>query len=109
MTLKEIQAACDIAWQEKFLELVGLKIGDEVTCTFFPNSGDSKRSYTNSVEGKGIITRTDKGIMVRSVAQYTKSRETRVYPDRPNNTKTYWKYTQENLYSDLKYIKLTDL
>ena len=107
MTLKEIKAACDIAWQEKFLELAGLKIGDEVTCMFFPNSGDSKHSYTSSVEGKGIITRTEKGIMVQSIEQYTKSHETMVYPDRPYNTKTYWKYTKENLYSNLDCIRLT--
>lgn len=106
MTLNEIKAACDIAWQEKFLELAGLKIGDEVTCLFFPNGGNSKNSYTISVEGKGIITRTEKGIMVQSIEQYTKSRETRVYPNRPYNTKTYWKYTKENLYSNLDCIRL---
>ena len=107
MTLKEIKAACDIAWQEKFLELAGLKIGDEVTCMFFPNKGTGKESYTTSIEGKGIIVRTDKGIFVQSIEQYTKSRETKVYPNRPYNTKTYWKYTKENLYSNLDCIRLT--
>ena len=79
MTKKEIILQCELAYQEKFLELNGLKIGDEVDCMFFPNHGNAKQSYTSSVIGKGTIIKTDKGIVVKSNEKYKKSHEEKVY------------------------------
>ena len=106
MTKKEILLQCEIAYQEKFLELNNLKIGDEVDCMFFPNSGNAKQSFIHSVIAKGIIVKTDKGIFVKSNEKYKKAHEEKMYPNRPTNTKTYWKYVDEQLLSKLDYIKI---
>jgi len=105
MTRNEIELACDLAWQKKFIELIGHKIGDEVECTFFPNSGNSKSSYVCSVIDKGIIVETDKGIFVKSNKQYDKSYEVRRYPNSSTSLSTYWAYRKENLLSHVRYIK----
>ena len=41
---KETERLCDLAWQEKYLELKGLKIGDEVICSFSNHHSDAKQS-----------------------------------------------------------------
>ena len=105
MTRKEIELACDLAWQIKFLELTGHKVGDEVECTFFPNRGDYEHSYMYSIVDKGVIVETDKGIFVKSNKEYTKSYETRRYPNSPTRLCTYWRYEQEQLLSHVRYIK----
>ena len=109
MTLEEIKAACDIAWQEKFLELAGLKIGDEVTCLFTTYHGDRKHCSMGSALGKGTIIRTEEGIFVQSYDRYIVARNTKKYPNRPYNYETYWKYTEETVLSDLKYIRLNSI
>ena len=60
MTDKEIEHLCDLAWQEKYLELKGLKIGDEVICSFSNHYGNAKQSYSYMVKGKGVIVETEK-------------------------------------------------
>ena len=45
MTDREIEHLCDLTWQEKYLELKGLKIGDEVICSFSNHHGDAKQFY----------------------------------------------------------------
>ena len=65
MTDSEIEHLCDLAWQEKYLELKGLKIGDEVICSFSNHYGNAKQSYSYMVKGKGVIVETEKGIKVR--------------------------------------------
>ena len=106
MTKKEILLQCELAYQEKFLELNNLKIGDEVECSFFPNLGTAKQSYTTCVIGKGIIVKTDDGIFVKSNDKYKKSSTKKMYPNRPLNTKTYWAYEDTYLLSKLEFIKI---
>ena len=65
MTDREIEHLCDLAWQEKYLELKGLKIGDEVICSFSNHYGNAKQSYSYMVKVKGVIVETEKGIKVR--------------------------------------------
>ena len=74
MTDREIEHLCDLAWQEKYLELKGLKIGDEVICLFSNHHGNAKQSYSYMVNGKGVIVETEEGIKVKSLEKYTASR-----------------------------------
>ena len=99
---KETEHLCDLAWQEKYLELKGLKIGDEVICSFSKHHGDAKHSYSYAVDGKGVIVETEKGIKVKSLEKYTASRsKKRKLSDR----NPIWVYYEDYAYSDLRYIK----
>ena len=86
MTDSEIEHLCDLAWQEKYLELKGLKIGDEVICSFSNHHGDAKHSYSYAVDGKGAIVETENGIKVKSLEKYTVSRSEK---RRAYDTKSY--------------------
>ena len=102
MTDREIEHLCDLAWQEKYLELKGLKIGDEVICSFSNHHGDAKQSYSYMVNGKGVIVETEEGIKVKSLEKYTALRsEKRRLSDR----NSIWVYYEDYAYSDLRYIK----
>lgn len=90
MTDKEIKIKCDIAWQEKYLELTGHKIGDIVTCSFSCSSGNAKQAYTHLSEGKGTIEMTDKGIMVKSCEKYKVAHSD--YRNRQFNRGPYWRF-----------------
>ena len=80
----------------------GLKIGDEVICSFSNHHGDAKHSYSYTVDGKGVIVETEKGIKVKSLEKYTVSRsEKRRLSDR----NSIWVYYEDYAYSDLRYIK----
>ena len=99
---KETEHLCDLAWQEKYLELKGLKIGDEVICSFSKHHGDAKHSYSYAVDGKGVIVETEKGIKVKSLEKYTASRsKKRKLSDR----NPIWVYYEDYKYSDLRFIK----
>ena len=99
---KETEHLCDLAWQEKYLELKGLKIGDEVICSFSNHHGNAKQSYSYMVNGKGVIVETEEGIKVKSLEKYTLSRSEK---RRPYDTKSYWVYYEDYEYSDLRFIK----
>ena len=102
MTDREIEHLCDLAWQEKYLELKGLKIGDEVICSFSNHHGNAKQSYSYMVNGKGVIVETEEGIKVKSLEKYTALRsEKRRLSDR----NSIWVYYEDYAYSDLRYIK----
>lgn len=102
MTDSEIEHLCDLAWQEKYLELKGLKIGDEVICSFSNHYGNAKQSYSYMVKGKGVIVETEKSIKVKSLEKYTASRsEKRRLSDR----NSIWVYYEDYVYSDLRFIK----
>ena len=102
MTDREIEHLCDLAWQEKYLELKGLKIGDEVICSFNNHHGNAKQSYSYMVNGKGVIVETEDGIKVKSLEKYTTSRsKKRKLSDR----NPIWVYYEDYAYSDLRYIK----
>lgn len=75
MSKEDIKLQCDIAWAEKYLELTGHKIGDEVTCSFTSCRGNRDHAYMYSVVGKGIIVRTEKGIFVKSNDKVKKAHE----------------------------------
>ncbi len=103
METKEIELACNIAWQEKCLELTGYNVGDEVFCLFHPDFGTAKNSYGTCVKGKGTIVRMDDGtIKIKSNEKYRKSKSVRKYPDSPVRFQTYWKYEEDYEYADLK-------
>lgn len=102
MTDREIEHLCDLAWQEKYLELKGLKIGDEVICSFSNHHGNAKQSYSYMVNGKGVIVETEEGIKVKSLEKYTASRSKK---RRPYDRNSYWVYYEDYAYSDLRYIK----
>lgn len=102
MTDSEIEHLCDLAWQEKYLELKGLKIGDEVICSFSNHHGNAKQSYSSMVKGKGVIVETEKGIKVKSLEKYTLSR---LEKRRPYDRNSYWVYYEDYVYSDLRFIK----
>jgi len=101
MTKKEIEIQCDIAWAEKYLELTGHKIGDEVTCNFSYNIGNAKQSYLSTTQGNGVIVKTDKGIFVKSNNKVMKAHsEKRHWYDR----NSIWVYTEEYDYALVRYI-----
>lgn len=102
MTDREIEHLCDLAWQEKYLELKGLKLGDKVICTFSTHHGNAKNSYSSLTYGPGIIVETEKGIQVKSEQKYTKCKEEK---RRWSDRNSYWVYYDDYVYSDLKYIK----
>ena len=80
----------------------GLKIGDEVICSFSNHHGDAKQSYSYMVKGKGVIVETEEGIKVKSLEKYTALRsEKRRLSDR----NSIWVYYEDYAYSDLRYIK----
>lgn len=90
---KETERLCDLAWQEKYLELKGLKIGDEVICSFSYHHGNAKQSYSSTVEEKCVIVETENGIKVKSLEKYTVSRsETRRPYDRNSFCYIYYKF-----------------
>ena len=99
---KETEHLCDLAWQEKYLELKGLKIGDEVICSFSNHHGNAKQSYSYMVNRKGVIVETEDGIKVKSLEKYTSSRSEK---RRPYDRNSYWVYYEDYVYSDLRYIK----
>lgn len=101
MTKKEIELQCDIAWAEKYLELTGHKIGDEVTCSFTSHNGNRDHSYSYSVDGKGIIVRTEKGIFVKSNNMVKKAHEEHVR----GRKSTIWVFREEYDYANVKFIK----
>lgn len=101
MTDREIEYLCDLAWQEKYLELKGLKIGDEVICSFRNCHGNAKQSYSHMVDGKGVIVETEKGIKVKSLEEYTASKTEKARWNRSS----IWIYYKDYVYSDLRYIK----
>lgn len=101
MTKKEIEIQCDIAWAEKYLELTGHKIGDEVTCNFSCNIGNAKQAYLTNTQGKGVIVKTDKGLFVKSNNKVMKAHsEKRRLSDR----NSIWVYTEEYDYARVQYI-----
>ena len=101
MSKKEIELQCDIAWAEKYLELTGHKIGDEVTCSFTSYSGNRDHAYSFSVIGKGTIVRTEKGIFVKSNDKVKKAHEEHVR----GRKSTIWVYREEYDYANVKFIK----
>lgn len=102
MTDREIEHLCDLAWQEKYLELKGMKIGDEVICSFSNHHGNAKQSYSYMVNGRGVIVETEEGIKVKSLEKYTALRsKKRKLSDR----NPIWVYYEDYVYSDLRYIK----
>ena len=101
MTKKEIELQCDIAWAEKYLELTGHKIGDEVTCSFTSCTGNRDHAYMFSVTGKGIIVRTEKGIFVKSNDKVKKAHEEHVR----GRKSTIWVYHEEYDYAKVNFIK----
>ena len=101
MNKKEIELQCDIAWAEKYLELTGHKIGEEVTCSFTSYFGNSNHSYSCSVDGKGIIVRTEKGIFVKSNDKMKKAYE----EDVRGRKSTIWVYREEYAYANVRFIK----
>ena len=101
MSKKEIELQCDIAWAEKYLELTGHKIGDEVTCMFSTYTGNRDHAYMVSVIGKGAIVRTEKGIFVKSNDKVIKAHEEHI---RGRNS-TIWVYCEEYDYANVKFIK----
>lgn len=101
MTKKEIELQCNIAWAEKYLELTGHRIGDEVTCSFTSYHGNSNNAYTCSVDGKGTIVRTEKGIFVKSNDKVKKAHEERIR----GRKSTIWVYREEYDYAKVNFIK----
>lgn len=98
MNKAEIEKLCDLAWQEKFLELTGHKIGDEVKCNFTTYYGNAKQSYMSSTEGIGIITKTDKGIFIKSKETYPTAHSEKY---RSLSRTYYWVYRDEYVMSKL--------
>lgn len=101
MSKKEIELQCDLAWADKYLELTGHKIGDEVTCSFTSYSGNRDHAYAFSVTGKGTIVRTDYGIFVKSNDKVTKAHEEHVR----GRKSTIWVYSDGYDYANVKFIK----
>ena len=101
MGKKEIELQCDIAWAEKYLELTGHKIGDEVTCSFSTYIGNCDRAYMGSTIGKGTIVRTEKGIFVKSNDKVKKAHEEKVSWRRTS----IWVYHEEYDYAKVNFIK----
>lgn len=101
MSKKEIELQCDIAWAEKYLELTGHKIGDEVTCIFSTYTGNNDHAYMGSVIGKGTIVRTEKGIFVKSNDKVKKAHEEHVR----RRKSTIWVYREEYDYAKVNFIK----
>lgn len=106
MTKKEIELQCELAYQQKFLELIGKKIGDRVKCVFFTNSGDSKHSYTSPINGDGTIIKDEKGYAVLSDKEYSTSKEVRNKPGSPSDFRTHWEYSMAKCRSRLSNIIL---
>ena len=102
MSKKEIELQCDIAWQEKFLELTGHKIGDEVTCSFTSYNGNRDHAYSFSVIGKGTIVRTEKGVFVKSNDKVKKAHEEHVR----GRKSTILVYREEYDYANVIFIKV---
>ena len=101
MSKKEIELQCDIAWAEKYLELTGHKIGDEVTCIFSANTGNRDHTYIVFVILKGTIVRTEKGIFVKSNDKVKKAHEEQVR----GRKSTIWVYSEEYDYANVNFIK----
>lgn len=106
MTKKEIELQCELAYQEKFLELIGKKVGDKVKCVFFKNSGDRKHSYLSSFEGDGTIIKDEKGYAVLSDTESCVSKEVPNKPWSPSDFRTHWEYSMAKCRSKLNNIIL---
>ena len=101
MNKKEIELQCDITWAEKYLELTGHKIGDEVTCSFTSYIGNAYHSYMVSEIGKGTIVHTEKGIFVKSNNKVKKAHVEHVR----GRKSTIWVYREEYDYAKVNFIK----
>ena len=101
MSKKEIELQCDIVWAEKYLELTGHKIGDEVTCIFSSYRGNTDHAYMGSIIGKGTIVRTEKGIFVKSNDKVKKAHEEHIR----GRKSTIWVYREEYDYAKVNFIK----
>ncbi len=105
MTREEIEFQCQLAYDAKLLELIGKNVGDKVECSFFVHRGDSKHSYTSSIDGEGTIILDEKGYGVLSDKEYQGSKEVRDYPTSRTNFRSHWVYETKKLRSSIKYIK----
>lgn len=101
---KEITFECQKAWDEKFLELTGLKVGDKVSCNFSFQTGNRSSSYTSVEISTGTIILDEKGYGVLSDKKYSQSKEVRDMPNHPMNHKTHWVFETTQVREPLSYI-----
>lgn len=106
MTNKEIELKCELAYQEKFLDLIGKNVGDRVKCTFFIHTGNRKNSYMSSRDGYGTIIRDENGYAVLSDEEYSTSKEVRNKPWSVSDFSSHWEYGMAKCRSKLNYIIL---
>lgn len=105
LTRERVRQLCELAYWEKWLELTGHKVGDEVKCAFRHDMGDMLHSYTTVTIGKGVIVRRDEGLFVESVQKYRKSHEVRVNPKSKVDYSVQWKYRYEHILARIDEIE----
>lgn len=82
MTREEIEQKAKIAYQQRFLELTGYKVGDVVEARFTHYWGGGKNVHYDWKRGKGTIIRLENGeIRIKSLDKYGKSEEVSDCPD----------------------------
>lgn len=82
MTREEIKKQAEIAYQKRFLELTGYKIGDVVEALFPHYWGGGKNVHYDFKRGKGTIIMNENGeIHIKSLDKYGKSEEVSDCPD----------------------------
>lgn len=106
MKKKDIEFQCQLAYDAKFLELIGKSVGDKVKCLFSVHSGDSKHSYTSSVEGEGTIVLDEKGYGVLSDNEYKDSKDVRNKPWSCSDFSSHWEYEIKRQRTSLNRIIL---
>ena len=106
MITKEIEFQCQLAYDAKWLELIGKKVGDKVKCSFSVSKGDRKHSYTSSIDGEGTIILDEKGYGVLSDKEYQYSEEVPDNPKIRSYLRTHWEYKTKRIRSSIKYIRL---
>lgn len=102
----KLQQDLEIAYCEKFLELTGLKIGDNVMCSFTHSHGTSKQSFISSSIREGIIKRNSYGVIyvecLNKLSQSYNTSNNRTGRDR----KSWWVYENKTTTSGLDSIVL---
>ena len=104
-TKKQIDFNAKIEFQNQFLKITGLKVGQIVRCYFDVSSGTSKQSYSGLETHNGIIKKGEDGLIyVESIKKlrysYTVSngRIGRSY-------KSWWGFDYRNQKSDIDRIQ----
>lgn len=97
----QIEHEANIVFGLKFLELTGLKVGDEVSAFFSFSYGDRKSSYSTGGIRKGIIKTHKNGTLYIESVDKLRQSHSESNNRTGRNRKDWWVYEDKHTVTDL--------